>query len=87
MESEYERGHAEGFINIPVDELRERIGEISTDKPVCVMRQNVVHSYIVCRILSQNGYNCFGGYAFYKVVMDNILAVKEIYPCGIEKTQ
>ena len=27
---EYGRGHAEGFINIPVDELRERIGELAS---------------------------------------------------------
>ncbi len=32
---EYNRGHIDGFINIPVDELRERIGELDKNKPVC----------------------------------------------------
>ena len=81
-------GHADGFINIPLDELRERIKEIPVNKPVYVMCQSGVRSYIACRILTQNGYdsyNCSGGYAFYNAVMNNVLASKEIYPCGMEK--
>lgn len=88
MISEYARGHADGFINIPLDELRERIKEIPVNKPVYVMCQSGVRSYIACRILTQNGYdsyNCSGGYAFYNAVMNNVLASKEIYPCGMEK--
>ncbi len=33
-QTEYSRGHIEGFINIPVDSLRERIGEL--DKKACL---------------------------------------------------
>ena len=31
---EYAGGHAEGFVNIPVDELRDRLNEIPAGKPV-----------------------------------------------------
>lgn len=85
---EYRRGHAEGFVNIPVDELRERLGEIPVGKPVYVMCQSGLRSYLACRILSQNGYDCFnfsGGYSFYNTVFNDVLSSKETYPCGMEK--
>ena len=66
--AEYARGHAEGFINIPVDELRARIGELDRNKPVYVMCQSGVRSYIASRILTGHGfdtYNFTGGYSFY----------------------
>ncbi len=68
---EYTKGHTEGFINIPLDDLRERISEIPKGKPVYVMCQSGLRSYISCRILSQNGYDCYnfsGGYRFYETV-------------------
>lgn len=68
--AEYARGHAEGFVNIPVDELRERIAEIPKQKPVYVMCQSGVRSYIACRILTGRGYECYnfsGGYRFYSL--------------------
>ena len=37
---EYSRGHIDGFKNIPVDALRERIGEIEAGKPVYVICQS-----------------------------------------------
>ena len=40
--SEYARGHIEGFINIPVDSLRERISELDSSKPVYVICQSGV---------------------------------------------
>lgn len=87
-EAEYRRGHGEGFINIPVDELRERIHEIDISKPVYVMCQSGLRSYIACRILTQNGFDCYnfsGGYRFYEsIVMDKMFAQKS-YPCGMDK--
>lgn len=68
---EYTKGHTEGFINIPLDDLRERISEIPKGKPVYVMCQSGLRSYISCRILSQSGYDCYnfsGGYGFYETV-------------------
>ena len=65
---EYARGHAEGFVNIPVDDLRGRLGELDKAKPVYVMCQSGLRSYLACRILTQNGCECYnfsGGYRFY----------------------
>ena len=55
---EYGCGHVDGFVNIPVDDLRERLNEIPKDKPVYVMCQSGLRRYLACRILSQNGYDC-----------------------------
>ncbi len=68
---EYGSGHVDGFINIPVDELRDRIDELPKDKPVYVMCQSGVRSYIATRILEGNGFTAFnlaGGYRFYEAV-------------------
>ena len=65
---EYARGHAEGFVNIPVDDLRGRLGELDHSKPVYVMCQSGLRSYLACCILMQNGFDCYnfsGGYRFY----------------------
>lgn len=85
---EYSRGHVDGYINIPVDELRERLGEIDSSKPVYVMCQSGLRSYIACRILIQNGfdaYNFSGGYRFYSSVVKEIATSSETYPCGMDK--
>jgi len=71
-DGEYGNGHAEGFkTHIPVDDLRERLGELDKEKPVYVMCQSGLRSYLACRILSQNGFDCSnfaGGYRFYASV-------------------
>lgn len=56
--AEVGRGKIDGFINIPLDSLRARIGEIPKDKPVYVHCHSGLRSYIACRILSGNGYDC-----------------------------
>jgi len=85
---EYRRGHAEGFVNIPVDELRERLGELDSAKPVYVMCHSGLRSYIACRILAQNGFDCYnfsGGYGFYAAVTADRLLSERSFPCGMEK--
>lgn len=85
---EYERGHADGFVNIPVDELRERMSELDQTKPVYVMCQSGLRSYLACRILAQKGYDCrnfSGGYRFYETVMHDALAAQQSYACGMDK--
>ena len=82
--AEYAHGHADGFANIPVDELRTRIAEIPKDKTIYVMCQSGIRSYIACRILSGNGYDCYnfaGGYRFYSMVENERLASAECYNC------
>ena len=68
---EYVRGHADGFFNLPLDELRERLSELDRGKKVYVMCQSGLRSYLACRILAQNGFDCFnfaGGYRYYAAV-------------------
>lgn len=86
---EYGCGHVDGFVNIPVDDLRERLNEIPKDKPVYVMCQSGLRSYLACRILSQNGYDCYnfsGGYGFYHIVKSGEKPSETTYPCGMNKS-
>ena len=85
---EYARGHAQGFVNIPLDGLRERLAELDAGRPVYVMCQSGLRSYIACRILSQNAFSCFncaGGYRFYGAVHADVRPRTGAYPCGMEK--
>ena len=85
---EYAAGHIEGYINIPVDELRERIGELDAAKPVYVICQSGIRSYIASRILTQNGfdaYNFSGGYRFYAAVIKEKQTGECAYPCGMDR--
>ncbi len=62
---EFQNGHLPQAINIPVDELRNRLHEIPTDKPIIVNCQVGLRGYIGTRILRQNGFdakNITGGY-------------------------
>lgn len=84
---EYMRGHAEGFIHIPLDELRERLHELDREKKIYVMCQSGLRSYLSTRILMQNGfdaYNFSGGFRFYQSVHTDIEAAKRALPCGME---
>lgn len=85
---EFDSGHIKGFFNIPVDELREHIEEFDIKKPVYVVCQSGLRSYIACCILSQHGFECYnlsGGYGFYSAVMHEKQMAKSAYPCGMEK--
>lgn len=85
---EYKNGHIDGYINIPVDDLRERLSEIDKSKPVYVICQSGLRSYIACRILAQNGFDCYnfsGGYRFYASVIQEKQMSECTYPCGMEK--
>ncbi len=65
---EYARGHIAGAVNIPLDSLRERLGELDKGKKLYVNCQSGQRSYLACRILSQHGWECAnlsGGYRFY----------------------
>ena len=84
---EFSRGHVEGFKNIPVDELRERIGEIEQGKPVYVICQSGLRSYIACRILAGYGfeaYNFAGGFRFYDAVNNDRGMIERALPCGMD---
>ena len=85
---EYSRGHIDGFANIPVDELRERLDEIDRNKPVYVICQSGLRSYISCRILAGNGFECYnfaGGFRFYDAVMNDRCLIEAATACGMDK--
>lgn len=70
---EYARGHIDGFANIPLDSLRGSLDRLPTDKPVYVHCHSGLRSYIACRILTGNGYECYnlaGGYRLYETVVN-----------------
>lgn len=71
--TEVRRGKIDGFINIPLDSLRERINEIPKDKPVYLHCHSGLRSYIALCILKGNGYDCFnlaGGWRLYESVIN-----------------
>lgn len=84
---EFVRGRIEGAVNIPLPDLRERLSELDKTKPVYVNCYSGMRSYIACRILTGNGFDCYnlsGGWRFY----DSVVRAKresEHYPCGERK--
>ena len=85
---EYNCGHIDGFRNIPVDELRDRLGELEPGKPVYVICQSGLRSYIASRILEGSGwtaYNFAGGFRFYDTVVRDRALVQTSLPCGMDK--
>lgn len=85
---EYAEGHIEGFKNIPVDEMRERIGELEKGKRVYVICQSGLRSYIACRILDGYGYDCYnfaGGFRFYDAVMNDRRLTESATACGMDR--
>ena len=85
---EYQRGHIDGFLNIPVDDLRERLNELDRSKPIYVICQSGLRSYIASRILEGNGfaaYNFSGGFRFYDTVINDRALVESSFTCGMDK--
>ena len=85
---EYSAGHIEGFINIPVDDLRERLHELDRTKPVYVICQSGLRSYIACRILAGHGFDCYnfsGGYRFYATVTQERCLIRSATACGMDQ--
>ena len=85
---EYGGGHIEDFRLIPVDELRERLGEIDPGKPVYVICQSGLRSYIACRILAGQGFNAYnfaGGFRYYDAVVNDRRLIEQATACGMDK--
>lgn len=73
-EREYAGGTIAGFINIPLDSLRERLGELDLAKDIYITCQIGLRGYIAQRILDQAGartWNLSGGYRFYQMKMQD----------------
>ena len=89
--AERANGCIDGFIGIPVDELREHIGELDPKKPIYVHCQSGLRSYIACRMLTGCGIECYnlsGGYSFYSsVTKDQCPAPQGTGPCGLVRNE
>jgi NADPH-dependent 2,4-dienoyl-CoA reductase/sulfur reductase-like enzyme/rhodanese-related sulfurtransferase len=67
-EQEYGNGAIQGAVNIPLDNLRERLSEIPKDRDLIVSCRVGLRGYLAARILAQKGYsvkNLDGGYKLY----------------------
>ncbi len=85
---EYVGGHIKGFQNIPMDELRERLDEIENGKPVYVICQSGLRSYIACRVLAGYGYEAYnfaGGFRFYDAVTNDRRLMEQSTACGMDQ--
>jgi rhodanese-related sulfurtransferase len=51
------RGEIPGSIKIPLDQLRERLGELPRDREIIVHCQSGQRSYFACRLLMQHDFN------------------------------
>ena len=53
---EHGRGHAEGSVHIPLDELRDRLGELPGDRPVLIASKAGFEGHVALRQLVQHGF-------------------------------
>lgn len=82
---EYSLGTIDGAVNIPLDDLRGRLGEICRDSDVIVFCAVGLRGYLAQRILLGRGYrrvrNLAGGYKTYSLATQKVEPV-EGQPCG-----
>lgn len=75
---EYSLGTIPGAVNVPLDELRERMKEIPTNRPVWMFCGVGLRGYLASNILKANGYqdvrNLIGGLKTYKAATAKIAA-------------
>ena len=86
--AECAQGRMEGFRNIPVDELRQRLGELEPGRPVYVVCQSGLRSYIASRILTGAGftaYNFAGGFRYYDAVTHDRSLIEQASACGMDQ--
>ena len=69
--AEFAAGHIPGAVNVPVDELRNRLGELPRDRDSAAYCQVGQRGYLATRVLLQAGFraaNVGGGYATYTLL-------------------
>jgi rhodanese-related sulfurtransferase len=69
---EFARGSVPGAVNIPIEQLRERLDELPREKTILAYCQVGQRGYLATRVLAQRGFNVAnlsGGYTTYKQVM------------------
>jgi rhodanese-related sulfurtransferase len=76
---EYEAGHVEGTVNIPMSEMRDRLDEIDKTRPVYVHCRTGERSYNMTLMLQANGFdvkNIAGSYEFIKMY-ENVMCYND----------
>ena len=73
-EDEWESGHVKGAVHIPVDELMDRMGELSEDKKLLFICAQGVRSGLACEIAISMGFSS-----------ENLFNIEEGTPDWIEK--
>ena len=71
---EYAMGTIDGAVNVELDGLRGRLGELDREKEFIVFCQVGLRAYLACRVLEQNGFRCVnlsGGYKTYLAATAN----------------
>jgi len=79
MQKEWDAGHLEQAVHIPLDELRDRLDEVPADGPLAVHCAAGYRSYVAQQILLHSGrsevYNVVGGYT----VIECVQAAQDIH--------
>lgn len=86
---EYKAGHLPNAVNIPVDSLRERLGEIDASKKIFIYCGIGLRGYVAQRILTAHGLaskNLSGGYTLWSALdrdrRAQAAAAVDCTPCG-----
>lgn len=69
--AEFERGNIPGFVNFPLNNLRDSMSELPKNKEIILSCHSGQRSYIASRMLEQHGFkvkNLDGSYLLYSVV-------------------
>ena len=78
---EYELGHIPRAVNVPLDEMRSRMKEIPSDKPVFLYCGVGLRGYLASNILKENGYkdvrNLIGGFKTYNAAVTPVCQPEE----------
>lgn len=86
-DDEYQHGHIDGAVHIPLDNLRGSLEILDKSKPLYVNCQSGLRSYLACRILMQNGFDCYslaGGWRLYEsATRDMCFDEQPKHLCGI----
>lgn len=72
--AKYDSATIEGAVNVPLEELRERIGELPKDRKIIAFSGSGQDGYAAERILKQQGFkaaNLTGGYSLYEIFNRN----------------
>ncbi|WIY62022.1 CoA-disulfide reductase [Bacillus arachidis] len=79
--NELKQGMIKGSVNIPLDELRERLDEIPVNEEIYITCQLGMRGYVAARILMEKGYkvkNVDGGFKLYATALPDQIVYKEV---------